>query len=378
MNIIILGAGLVGTPMAIDLAKDKNFNVTVVDKDKSRLDSLNKGYSVKTIEADLSVEANIIDNIKDQDMVISAVPGFMGFQTLKTVIESKKDVVDIAFFPEDPFLLDELAKERGVRAIVDCGVAPGMSNMLAGYLESDMDDLNSLVIFVGGLPVARTLPFQYKAVFSPIDVIEEYTRPARLVENGRIVIKEPLTEPEYVEFAGVGTLEAFNSDGLRTLAYTLKGKTMKEKTLRYPGHLEKIVLLKEMGFFNEKKLDFNGNSISPLDMSSRLLIPQWKFGEDDRDITVMRVICEGEKNGERLRVTYELFDEFDTETMIHSMARTTGYTATVVARLLADGLYKNVGISPPEFIGREKGCLDYVLKGLNERGVKYVENSRKI
>jgi len=188
-------------------------------------------------------------------------------------------------------------------------------------------------------------------------------------------VKEPLTEPEYIEFDNVGTLEAFNSDGLRSLAYTIKGKNMKEKTLRYPGHLEKIVLLKEMGFFDTEKIDFNGNKISPMDMSSRLLIPQWKFEERDRDITVMRIICEGLKDGKKIRYTYDLFDTYDADTKTHSMARTTGYTATVTARLLADGLYNRVGISPPEFIGRENGCIEYVLNRLKERGIDYRERS---
>jgi len=378
MKITVLGGGLVGLPMAVDLALDKKFNVTIVDIDKNKFSSLDSRSGIETKVSDLSIKKNIREIIKDQDMVINAVPGFMGFETLKTIIEEKIDVVDIAFFPEDPFLLDDLAKENGVRAIVDCGVAPGMSNMFSGYIEKKLDELESLVIYVGGLPVDRTQPFQYKAPFSPIDVIEEYTRPARIVENGEIVTKEPLTEPEYIEFPGVGTLEAFNSDGLRSLAYTIKGKNMKEKTLRYPGHLEKIVSLKEMGFFESGELDFNGEKISPLDMTARVLIPQWKFEERDRDITVMRVIFEGVKDGKKIRYTYDLFDKFDNETMTHSMARTTGYTATVTARLLAEGLFERKGISPPEFIGREKGCIEYVLNRLKERGIDYLEKEEYI
>ena len=373
MKIIVLGAGLVGSPMAVDLATDERFNVSLADIDKKRLDSIDPSLGITTKIADLSDKNNLRKIIRDQDMVINAVPGFMGFDTLQTVIEENKDVVDIAFFPEDPFLLDQLAKEKGVRAIVDCGVAPGMSNMFAGYVEGKLDELDDLIIFVGGLPVERTYPFQYKAVFSPVDVIEEYTRPARLVENGKLVVKEPLTEPEYVEFRDVGTLEAFNSDGLRSLAFTIKGKNMKEKTLRYPGHLEKIVLLKEMGFFSADKIDFGSDRISPLEMSSRLLIPQWKFEESDRDITVMRVIIEGTRDRKKMRYTYDLFDTYDPDTRTHSMARTTGYTATVTARLLADGLYSRAGISPPEYIGREKGCIEYVLNRLRDKGIEYRE-----
>lgn len=373
MKIVVLGAGLVGSPMAVDLAKDKNFKVTLVDIDKSKLDSVDPVFRIDTKVSDLSDKKKIRKIIHGHDMVINAVPGFMGFETLRTIIEEKIDVVDIAFFPEDPFLLDELAKENGVKAVVDCGVAPGMSNMFAGYIEKELDELEDLIIYVGGLPVDRTYPFQYKAPFSPVDVIEEYTRPARVVEDGEIIVKEPLTESEHVEFSGVGTLEAFNSDGLRSLAYTIKGKNMKEKTLRYPGHLEKIVLLKEMGFFNEEKIDFNGSRISPLDISSRLLIPQWKFEEHDRDITVMRVLITGIKDGKRIKYTYDLFDKYDTETKTHSMARTTGYTATITVRLLAKGLYNRIGISPPEFIGREKGCIEFVLNRLREKGIDYRE-----
>jgi lysine 6-dehydrogenase len=376
MKITVLGAGLVGSPMAMDIAGDKKFNVTLVDIDKKKLDLVDPKYQIHKVVSDLSIQKNITSLISDQDMVINAVPGFMGFETLKSIIESGKDVVDIAFFPEDPFLLDDLAKKKGVRAVVDCGVAPGMSNMLAGYMQGKMDQLDSLVIYVGGLPVDRTYPFQYKAVFSPIDVIEEYIRPARLVENGEVIIREPLTEAEYIEFPGVGTLEAFNSDGLRTLAYTIRGKDMKEKTLRYPGHIERIVMLKEMGFLNPEKISFDGASISPLEMSAKLLIPQWKFGEDDRDITVMRVIFDGIENGKRVITTYDLFDRFDESTMVHSMARTTGYTATVTARLLSEGLYQRVGISPPEYVGAEQGCLDFVLKGLAERGIVYRKTVR--
>ncbi len=378
MKIIVLGGGLVGLPMAIDLTIDKNFSVTLVDIDKDKFSSIDRGLGIKTKVSDLSVKNNIRDLIKDQDMVINAVPGFMGFETLKTIIEEKKDVVDIAFFPEDPFLLDELAKKNGVKAIVDCGVAPGMSNMLIGNVEGKLDQMDNVLIYVGGLPVERTYPFQYKAPFSPIDVIEEYTRPARIVENGKIVIKEPLTEPEYIEFPRVGTLEAFNSDGLRSLAYTINGKNMKEKTLRYPGHIDKIMALKEMGFLDPEKLDINGCKISPLEMSAEVLIPQWKFDDNDRDITVMRVIIEGESSGKKVRYTYDLFDKFDTATMTHSMARTTGYTATITARLLVDGLFNRVGISPPEFIGREKGCTEYVLNRLRERGIEYLETKEFI
>ncbi|MEN8152771.1 MAG: saccharopine dehydrogenase C-terminal domain-containing protein [Acidobacteriota bacterium] len=378
MKIIILGAGLVGGPIAADLSKDKDFSITVADIDKDSLENLKNKYDIKVIKKDLSYSDSVRALVKKYDLVVNAVPGFMGFKTVKAVIEAGKDIVDIAFFPEDPFLLDELARKNNVTAIVDCGVAPGMSNIFTGFHEAEMDSLSSVIIYVGGLPEERKLPFEYKAVFSPVDVIEEYIRPARLVEDGKIVIKPALTEPEYINFEGVGTLEAFNSDGLRTLATTIKAKNMKEKTLRYPGHIEKISFLKELGFFNSDKVNINGTEIAPIDLTTKLLLPEWKFNPGDTDITVMRVIIEGLKDKKKYRYTYDMFDKYEKKSGIHSMARTTGYTATMVTRLLSKGLYKKKGISPPEFVGREPGTIDFIIKGLEERGIKFLKKEEKI
>jgi saccharopine dehydrogenase-like NADP-dependent oxidoreductase len=306
-------------------------------------------------------------------MVLSAVPGFMGFQTLKTIIEAGKHVIDIAFFPEDLFILDELAKEKGVTAISDIGVAPGMSNVLIGYVDNILDKTNRAVTYVGGLPRERVWPYEYKAVFSPIDVIEEYTRPARYIENGKMVVKPALSDPELLYFPGIGTLEAFNSDGLRSLAETISCPNMIEKTLRYKGHIEKMAVLRETGFFDKTPIEINGVMISPIDFTARLLFPKWKLGEGEEDITVMRIIVEGIKDGRNQRYTYDLFDGYDPVTRVHSMARTTGYTATMALRMVAKGLYTRKGVSAPELIGRKKECVDFLLRGLEQRGVVYKE-----
>ena len=377
MNIIILGAGLVGSPMAIDLARSSGFNVTIVDRDNEPLLKLKDKFQIKTIQSDLSIEKNIKEVIKGFDVVLSAVPGFMGFNTLKYIIEEGIDVVDIAFFPEDPFLLDKLAKENNVTAIIDCGVAPGMSNMLTGYVDEILDKTEMGITYVGGLPEVREWPYEYKAVFSPIDVVEEYTRPARYIENGQLVIKEALSEPEYLNFEGIGTLEAFNSDGLRTLAKTIDAPNLKEKTLRYPGHIEKMAVLRETGFFSQKEIDINGVKIKPMDLTAKLLFPKWELKDGESDITVMQVIIEGIKNGEKIRYTYDLLDKLDKKTNTHSMARTTGYTATSVIRMLNAELYKKKGIIPPELIGKNPECVKFVLKELEKRGIIYKEKIEK-
>lgn len=374
MKILVLGAGLVGGPMAMDLARDGEFEVTSADISAEALLKLRGFPGIQTIKADLGDLPELVALANGFDLVVSAVPGYMGYRTLETLIECRKNVVDIAFFPEDMFGLDEKAKANGVTVICDMGVAPGMSNVLLGYGASMLDHLEKGIIYVGGLPVVRTWPYEYKAVFSPIDVIEEYTRPARYIDGGRLVVREALSDPELIDFPGIGTLEAFNSDGLRTLATTLKGDYMIEKTLRYKGHIEKMAVLRDTGFFSKEPLNINGTLISPLEFTSRLLFPKWKLEPGEEDLTVMQVITEGLKDGVRQRYTWNLYDRYDIASGIHSMARTTGYAATMAARLIAGGLYQEKGVSAPEFLGRNPVFVNYLLEGLRRRGVVYRES----
>ena len=374
MNVVVLGAGLVGRPMAQDLALDDDIRVTVVDKQPEVLEKIAASNpQIAIVNADLSSPQAATAVVSEFDLVLNAVPGHLGFETLKAVIAAGKNVVDIAFFPENPFDLDDLAKDNGVVAVVDCGVAPGMSNVLIGHVDHLLDRVDSVLIYVGGLPEIREWPYEYKAGFSPIDVIEEYTRPARYVENGQLVVRPALTDPEFIDFPNVGTLEAFNTDGLRTLAVTIDAPNLKEKTLRYPGHIEKMAVLRETGFFDTEPLEIGGTSIRPIDFTTKLLFPRWKLEPGDVDITVFKVIVEGEADGAAKRYTYEMFDRYDEHTGVHSMARTTGYTATVAVRLLAAGLYTAPGITPPEFLGRDDACVSFLLDGLKQRGVEFRE-----
>ena len=378
MKVIVFGAGLVGGPMAIDLAKNKEFDVTVADIDRSALEKLSSKYGIETIEQDLGIPEVVRSLALGFDYVINAVPGFMGYQTLQAIIEAGKNVVDIAFFPEDPFNLDQLAKEHSVTAIVDCGVAPGMSNILTGYVYNLLDQTDMTITYVGGLPEVREWPYEYKAVFSPIDVLEEYTRPARYVENSEMIVKPALSDPELIDFQGIGTLEAFNSDGLRTLAQTLDIPFMKEKTLRYPGHIRIMEILRETGFFKHEPVEVNGKQIRPIDVTSQILFPKWELKKGEVDITIMRTIVEGLKGGKKFRYTYDLRDKYDAKTATHSMARTTGYTATMALRLIASGKYDRKGIIAPEYLGQDQQAVDYILEGLKKRGVAYFESIEEL
>jgi saccharopine dehydrogenase-like NADP-dependent oxidoreductase len=378
IKVIVLGGGLVGGPMALDLAKDNDKEVTVCDINREKLNQFEGKDRIQTVMADINDEAKLKKVVADHHYVINAVPGFMGFTTLKRLIEAGKDVIDIAFFPENLFDLDDLAKKKGVTVISDIGVAPGMSNVLIGYADHLLDKTVKAVTYVGGLPKARMWPFEYKAVFSPIDVIEEYTRPARYIENGREVIKPALSDPEFMEFEGIGTLEAFNSDGLRSLAHTIEADYMIEKTLRYPGHIDIMKILRHTGFFSNEKIDINGTMMAPMDLTSKLLFPIWKLNKGEEDLTIMKIIVEGTKNNEPIRYTWDLFDHYDQETGVHSMARTTGYTATMALRMVASGLYKQKGVSAPEFIGRHPDCVEFMLNGLKERNVNYHQSIEKL
>ena len=372
-TIIVLGAGMVGRTIAIDLTN--KHKVTLADFSQEALQSSkSKCNLLTTLELDVTQKENLKQTLHPFDLVICAVPGFLGFETLKTIIEAKKNVVDISFFPENSLELNDLAKKYNVTAIVDCGVAPGMDNIILGYYNEKLK-LTDFECLVGGLPKVKKWPFNYKAPFSPVDVIEEYTRPARYVENGNVVIKDALTDVELIEFENIGTLESFNSDGLRSIIYTMPHiKNMKEKTLRYPGHVEYIKVLKESGFFNEKTININGLEVSPIDFTSKILFNEWKLGETENELTVMRVTVKGEnKKGAIEEITYNLLDTYCEETKTSSMARCTGYTAAAAANLFLEGVFKEKGVFPPELVGKYEVCFHYFLNYLAQRNVIYTK-----
>ena len=360
-EIIVLGAGLVGSVIAKDLAKDHK--VTVVDKSKEQLEKINH---LNTICCDISNTEYLNNIISKFDLVIGAVPGFMGYKMMLDVINAKKNIVDISFFPEDPFELDKIAKQKGVIAIMDCGVAPGMGNIILGHHNLSMQ-INNYECLVGGLPERREWPYEYQAVFSPIDVIEEYIRPARFVQNSKIITKEALSDTELIQFEEIGSLESWNSDGLRTLINTMSHiPNMIEKTLRYPGTVEYLKVLKATGFFSYEEVQVNNLKIRPIDLTSKLLFPKWEMKVGDRDFTVMRIIIEGKEKNQNITYKYELLDRYQNNTI--SMARTTGYTCSAAANLIIEKKYKKTGISPPEYLGDH---FEYVNKYLKKRGVNY-------
>lgn len=392
---------MIGSVIARDLAtQSPRLDVTVADARPTALERVaagvkSAGGTVKTVAADLSDPTVVKKLVKDADVVCGAVASGIAYNVLRAVMESGKLYSDISFMGEDADTLDAVAKEHGGCAVVDIGVAPGMSHALAAdchrRLASKGIKSESLRIYVGGLPRVRRWPYQYKAAFSPADVLEEYTRPSRIVEHGKIVVREALSEPELMDFDGVGTLEAFNTDGLRSLSRTYLGVVphMVEKTLRYPGHIEQMRVLRETGLMSEEATEVGGVKVKPRELLAKLMFPHWTYSPGEEDLTVMRVVGEGRRaeagergsGGEFVRVAWDVLDigvQGDgLDGRQTSMGRTTGFPCAIVARMLLDGTIKKAGLGAavvnPERLGEHSAVLDTLIaaQGSEGRGVRY-------
>ena len=368
-TIAVLGVGLVGSLIARDLAQDAGITVVAVDAREEPLAKLAGVPRLATRRADLSNPAEVARTVAGADVVALAVPGFLGTHALRAVIRAGKPVADISFSPEDPLDFDAEAKAAGVPAIVDCGVAPGLSNLFVGRSVASLDATDEVVVLVGGLPVRRVWPFEYRLVFSLTDVIEEYTRPSRFRENGHEVVRPALSDPEYVDLPRVGTLEAFNTDGLRTLLRTIDAPNLKEKTLRFPGHIEKMRMLRDAGFFDQAPIRVGGVEVTPRALTEALLHKAWTLPPGDDEFTVLRVEVAGTRGGVKKRIVWDLYDQTDPKTRVTSMARTTGFPCAIIARLLAEGAFTRPGVHPPEVLGRDEALTSRILRELEERGV---------
>jgi len=371
---------MVGRAMALDLAR--RHEVLALDASRKGLDRLEAEAArdgsrpISTRVVDVTDESALAAAVQGRDLFVAAVPGFLGFRTLRALLEQGAPVVDISFFPESALDLDDLARARGVPAAVDVGVAPGLASMILGHHDRAWS-VTEFECLVGGLPEQPVGPWHYKAPFSPVDVVEEYLRPARLMENGRTVVRPALSDPELIDFPGVGTLEAFNTDGLRSILSTMDHiPNMREKTLRWPGHREMALSLREAGLLSEEPIagvDADGRPIwiTPREVTSRLLFKQWALDPGEREFTAMRVTVRGtdRQSGAPREAVYQLLDHTDPVSGTSSMARTTGYTCTAVAELILAGMISEPGVHPGERLGGLAGVLDSVLAHLAERGV---------
>ena len=368
-RVLVAGGGAIGSAIAFDLARDGTHEVTIADVDADRLQRASAQSGAKTVVADLSRDDTLRRLASGYDLVVGALPSVLGYRSLSAVVDAGRPLVDVSFMAQDPLALDARARDSGVAAVVDCGVAPGLSHMIVGFAATRMSSVERVAIYVGGLPAARGSLFDYKAPFSPFDVIEECVRPARIVEDGRVAVREALEEPELLHIDGFGEVEAFLTDGLRTLTHTIQSRFMVEKTLRYPGHRAAMAALRDAGMFSTTAVEAGGRIVRPLDVTAALLFPRWQYEDGEPDVTILRVVVEGKEAESRadIRCTASLVDRYDPATAMRSMSRTTAFPAASVVRLVERGLFRP-GVHPPEAIGR-LGLLDEVLKDLAARGV---------
>lgn len=369
-KIAVLGAGLIGSAIAIDFKKS-GYDVTSVDLNNIALDRLSLEHKITT-ECKNFVEYEVLkDLVKDKDLIIGAAPGALGFELMKKVIQLGKNMVDISFCPENYLELDQLAKEKGVSVVADMGVAPGMCNAILGYHNSQMQ-VKEYKCIVGGLPKVRTWPLEYKSSWSPIDCIEEYIRPARLMRGGKIVSLPALSDAELVDFDEVGSLEEWNSDGLRSLLDTMSHiPDMTEKTLRYPGTISYLKALRELGYFSYDEIEVDGKMIKPIDLTAKLLFPKWKLDSGEVEFTIMRVNVSGIDGGKSVNYQYDLYDEYEPKSDTLSMSRTTGYTCSGVGEMLLKGMIKDHGVLAPEMVGADAKNFEFLLDHLKKRNVIY-------
>jgi saccharopine dehydrogenase-like NADP-dependent oxidoreductase len=368
LRILVLGKGNIGAVSAKDLAQTLP-SVEIVVADKKLNQNSHIDNSVFLVQLDASNYRKLVDFAKEFDLVIGALPGAIGYQSVKACIDAKVDMVDISYMPQNPLMLNQDALKAHVTIVPDCGLAPGLSSMLVGHAVGLLDHVENVHVMVGGLPKERFPPLGYTITWSVNGLMDEYTRKARIVQNGKMMEVEPLSGLEKVEFPKVGQLEAFYTDGLRTLPHTVKGvKSMWEKTLRYPGHAKRIRLLKALGFFNEETIKVDDVIITPRKVTAQLFEKKLRRPKI-RDIVVMQVDVSGEKEGINTCYTYRLLDEYDEKCETTAMARTTAYPASVVAQFLVQKTIKEKGIVPPEKLGIKENIFKKLMFELKKREI---------
>jgi len=374
MKVLVLGCGNIGSVAAEDLAKStSSIEVVVGDKNETRAKDVAEKIgrsNVSWIQLDATNYNKLTGALKDFDLAMGFLPGKLGYRLAEACIAAGKDLVDVSYMPENPLTLNYKATKASVTIIPDCGLAPGISNILVGRATGKLDKVQTVHIMVGGLPEKPMPPLGYIITWSPESLIDEYTRKARIVKKGKIVEVQALSGLEEVEFPGLGKLEAFYTDGLRNLMQTITNVyDMWEKTLRYPGHAEKIKMLKALGFFDEEQIDVEGVDVSPRKLVIKLLEQKLRKPEV-KDIVALKVEVSGVKNGRQTSCVYHLLDRYDVKQGITAMARTTAYPASIIAQLILKKAVKEKGVISPERVGMNDELFQLFLDDLEKRGVK--------
>jgi len=382
VKIIVLGCGNIGSVAAEDLAESlPSAEIVMADVNKSRAQEAASKIgldNVSWVQTDASNPRELVNIIKRFDLAVGALPGEMGYKACKASILAKVDVVDVSYMSEDVMALDKAALKAKVCIVPDCGMSPGLGSVIVGRAVSKLDQVESVHMLNGGLPEKPVSPLGYVITWSVKDLIDMYSRKVNIVKEGKVIQVEAMSGLEETMFPGVGKLEAFYTDGLRTLLHTMKGaKDMWEKSLRYPGHVEKIKLLKTLGFFDETPIQIENLKVAPREIAARLLERKLKKPEIP-DIVVMRVEVGGLKDGKRVMYTYNMLDRYDKKRKVTAMARTTAYTTSVIAQLVLQKAIKDKGVIPPEKLGMDEKLYHKFMDLMKKRRIVVRESKKSL
>lgn len=370
MKVLVVGSGKVGSEIARDLARSSEVDsVIVADAQPNNLKNVRGYEKIKTRRLDISQRKPLLDTMRRVDLICGALPGRLGFQLMTYAVEAHRDLVDISYTPENPFRLHGKARDQENIVVPQCGVAPGFTNMCVGDASRRLGTITKVRVFVGGLPQEPTPPLNYRIVFSLEDVINEYSRPARIIEDGKEKMVDSLSGRGFLNFPGVGRLEYFVTDGLGSLPRSFpKVREMFEYTLRYPGHAEMMNTLRILGFFDREEMQVNGSRIAPRKLSIALLNRAMSLGRPE-DLLALKVEVEG-KLGKKSLLSYRILDYYDPRSKVSAMARTTAYPCTSVALLVGRKNLKSVGVVTPEKIAKDPQHFGVVLSRLKSKGIR--------
>jgi len=380
MKIIVLGCGNIGSVAAKDLAESlPSAEIVISDVNKIRAKEAVSEIgrdNVSWVQVDASDHGELVSTLKKFDLAVGALPGSMGYQACKASIAARVDMVDVSYMPEDVMTLNKDALEADVCVVPDCGMSPGLGSVLVGRAVNRLDQVESVHMLNGGLPEKPVPPLGYVITWSVKDLIDMYSRKVNIVKEGKKIQVEAMSGLEEIAFPNVGRLEAFYTDGLRTLLHTVKdAKDMWEKSLRYPGHVEKIKLLKTLGFFDDKPIEVENAKIPPREVAAILLEEKLKR-PGIPDIVAMLVEVGGLEGGKGVVYVYQMLDRYDKKRKVTAMARTTAYTTSVTAQLLANKATEEKGVIPPEKLGMNEKLYNKFMSMIKKRGIT-VKESRK-
>ena len=363
-RILLLGCGRIGYVTAMDLT-EQGYEVTAIDKDKHKLKNVSRKLGIDYLVLDIPNNIyQLLSIATNYDIVTSALPGSISYRVIESLIRRGVDVVDVSYFSEDPWKLHELALKSGSRVVVDAGLAPGISNALVGHAHKILDGIKRCRIYVGGISKDPKVFLGMALTWSVEDLVDEYLRPARAIIDGEVKYLDPLSYTGSINIPELGTFEYFVSDGLRTMIKSFRHlEELIELTLRHPGHLSIMNVLRDLGLLSHEELRINNTIVRASKILAELL--KIKMSKYVEDVVILYIEALGNK-GER---KYLLYQEYDYSTGLTAMSRTTGFPLSIITHMTLENMIKSNGLIPPEVIGLDENLYNYFIKELSRRGI---------